>query len=158
MHVGVLNFKASMNISILNWYMGHQKYFRSLIDALVQIKWSVFTGFLSRECPVLGSDISTQPDTSARCKTALLQPRLLFPSAVFCGRLAISLRSSRWWGRTLPEQIQGLLFLSASSPSKNNARIMKKYGRWCQVFTFRFFLWIFCFLSRFSNGYFLYII
>ena len=104
MHVGVLNFKYSMNISILNRYMGHQKYVRSLIEALVQIKWSVFTGFLSRECPALGSDISTQPDPSVRCETALFQSRLIFPSAVVCGRLDTSVRSLRWGGRTLSEQ------------------------------------------------------
>ena len=129
-----------MNISILNRCMGHRKSFRSLIDALVQIKWSVFTGFLYRECPALGSDISLQPDPSARCETALFQSRLLFPSAVVCGRSAASLGYSHWGGRTLPEHSQGILFLSASSPSKNNVRIMPEYGRWCQVFTFRFFV------------------
>ena len=155
MHVGALNLKSAMDISNINWYMGHQKDFRSLIDALVQIEWSVFTGFLYRECPALGSDISTQPDPSKRYETALLQSRLIFPSAVICGRSATSLGSLRWGGRNLPEQSQGLLFLSAYSPSKNNAIIMPEYGRWCQVFTFQFFCDFFCFFSRFSNGYFI---
>ena len=151
MNVGVLNFKDSMNISILNRYMGHRKSFCSLMDALVQIEWSVFIWFFSRECPALGSDISTQPDPSAGCKTTHFQSRLLFPSAVVCGCLSTSLGSLRWGVRTLSEQSQGLLFLSSSSPSKNNSRIIPEYGRWCQVFTFRIF---FGFFSRFSNGYF----
>ena len=38
----------------------------------------------------------------------------------------------------------------ACSPLKDNARIMSEYGRWCQVFTFRFFGVFFCFFSHFQ--------
>ena len=86
-----------------------------------------------------GCNICTQPDPSARFETALFQSQLIFPSAVVCGRSDTYLGSSHLGGRNLPGKSQGLLLLRASSPSKNNGRIMPEYGCWCQVFTFQFF-------------------
>ena len=69
-------------------------------------------------------DIYTPPDPSMKCETDLFQSRLILPGTVVCVRSATSLWYSRLVGRTLPGQIQGLLFLRSSSPSNNNDRIM----------------------------------
>ena len=117
--------------------------FKWLHRVLVYLIFSHRCGIFSRRRS-RGCNIYTQPDPSAKCETALFQSRLLFPGAAIFGHTATSLGSSSLGGRTLPGQSQGILFLHASSPSKNNSRIMPEYGRWCQVFTFQFFV---CFFS-----------
>ena len=108
----------------------------------------------SRQC-----NIYTPTDPSSEFETALFQSRLLFPGAAVCGSLATSLWSFLLGGRILRGKSQGLLFLRASSPSKNNARIMTEQCQNMAVgvrfLPFDLFCGYFCFFSRFCNDYFI---